>query len=282
MDDSVAVRGIERAGDLGTVAEDEIDRKRSLLQSVGQRLAFDQLHYQKVGAVVMADVEERADVRVVELGDRPGLALEPRLELGIRGEAGGEDLDRDVALQTGVPGAPDLSHTPRAEGRDDLVGTKAETWRGTHLNWTSARIVARPPGRLMGIPLSLGGLFGQTSPTGMRRPTIRVVASIVLALLGAPVAMHVVLHDLHHDDERHHHHAAASPAAHGEHDHPVLSAGAPRLPAFPRAAAVTVTPPAAPAVQPRTFQARRNLIAHGAVRLDDDVGLQTLLSTFLI
>lgn len=36
------------------------------------------------------------------------------------------------------------------------------------------------------------------APTiGMRRSTVRLSAFFVLALLGAPVAMHVVLHDLH-------------------------------------------------------------------------------------
>jgi hypothetical protein len=104
----------------------------------------------------------------------------------------------------------------------------------------------------------------------------RVLAVIVLALLGAPVAMHVVMHDLHghHHDEQH---ADTAMSQHGDHEHPLVGAATPAAPRAARTVLIVhalVAPP-----QPRT---ERDLLSHGALRIDDDVGLQPLLSTFLI
>jgi hypothetical protein len=41
-----------------------------------RRFAFDQLHHQ----IVRADIVQRADVRVIQCGDRARLALEPLAE----------------------------------------------------------------------------------------------------------------------------------------------------------------------------------------------------------
>lgn len=116
----------------------------------------------------------------------------------------------------------------------------------------------------------------------MRRSILRLVAVFVLALLGAPVAMHVVMHDLHHE------HAAvdgssATARSHGDHEHPVVSAPPAPLPGLTRTALVIVAAPAAPvAHSTRMTASERNVMAFGALRTDTDVGLQPLLATFLI
>jgi len=116
----------------------------------------------------------------------------------------------------------------------------------------------------------------------MPRSTVRFLALIVLALLGAPVAMHVVMHDLH-DHDGDYANAYATDADHGDHEHPIVSSPAPQVPSTARAALPVVAVPAAtPATWTRTTRLERNVIAHGALRTDDDVGLQPLLSTFLI
>lgn len=121
------------------------------------------------------------------------------------------------------------------------------------------------------------------APTiGMCRSTVRMVALLVLALLGAPVAMHAVMHDLH-DHHGAHADTAMIDIGHGDHEHPIVGSSAPEIPSLPRAALPTVTTPAAlPATWSRMATAERNVMAHGALRADDDVGLQSLLSTFLI
>lgn len=118
----------------------------------------------------------------------------------------------------------------------------------------------------------------------MHRSTVRFFAFVVLALLGAPVAMHVVLHDLHGD---HHDHEAAmagvGESGHGDHEHPLVASPAPQVPSLTRAALpATIVPAATPATWASVAMADRNVLSFGALRTDDDVGLQPLLSTFLI
>ena len=70
---------------------------------------------------MLADVEQGADARVGERGEGARLALEARPALGIAGQAGRQHLDRDGAVETGVPGAVHLAHPPGADGAEDLV-----------------------------------------------------------------------------------------------------------------------------------------------------------------
>jgi hypothetical protein len=116
----------------------------------------------------------------------------------------------------------------------------------------------------------------------MSRSTVRLFAFVVLALLGAPVAMHVVIHDLHaHHDE--HADAYEADSGHGDHEHPIVSSPAPLLPGVTRAALpVAIVPAATAATWTSVASTDRNVLAFGALRMDDDVGLQPLLSTFLI
>lgn len=102
----------------------------------------------------------------------------------------------------------------------------------------------------------------------MRR-SLRFFAVFVLALLGAPVAMHVVVHDLHDH--------------HGDHEHPVVSSPAPEVASVVGVALPIATAPAAtPVTWPSIAATDRNIVSHGALRTDNDVGLQPLLATFLI
>jgi hypothetical protein len=117
----------------------------------------------------------------------------------------------------------------------------------------------------------------------MRRSTVRILAFFILALLGAPVATHVVLHDLH---DHHHAHVDAAMTGHGghgDHEHPIAGSAAPQSPSLTRVALpMVMTPAAVPVAWTAMTAAERNAVSHGALRMDDDVGLQPLLSTFLI
>ncbi len=125
-------------------------------------------------------------------------------------------------------------------------------------------------------------MSGLAPTIGMRRSTVRSIAFFVLALLGAPVAMHVVLHDLH---DHHHPHADAAmiDLGHGDHQHPIAGASPPAAVRVVRASVpvVAATLPQA-MVSAAMATAERNVLSLGALRIDDDVGLQPLLSTFLI
>jgi hypothetical protein len=116
----------------------------------------------------------------------------------------------------------------------------------------------------------------------MHRSTIRFLAFVVLALLGAPVAMHVVVHDLHDHYERLAM-VTLDETGHGEHEHPVVSSPAPQVPNLTRVALPdALTPSAAAVTRSSITTSDRNVFSFGALRIDDDVGLQPLLSTYLI
>lgn len=117
----------------------------------------------------------------------------------------------------------------------------------------------------------------------MRRSTVRFIALFVLALLGAPVTMHVVLHDLHDHHAGHADAAMIASSDHGDHEHPIVGFPAPQIPNVVRAALPIVAGPRTePAMLARVATAERNVLSFGASRTDTDVGLQPLLSTFLI
>ena len=81
MHDAVTVRRIEGAGDFRGDVQGVRQRKRASGESRRQRLPFEILEHEKRRGVRLADVVQRADMRVIELRDRLGLALEPRSEL---------------------------------------------------------------------------------------------------------------------------------------------------------------------------------------------------------
>ena len=105
------------------------ERQRPPREPLGQRLALEPLHDQEVDAVLVADVVERADVRVIERRDRARLALEARAPIRRRAaNSWRQDLDGHSPVQPRVAGAVDLAHAARAERPDDLVRPEAGAW----------------------------------------------------------------------------------------------------------------------------------------------------------
>ena len=96
MDHAVAVRAIERVGDLDRVADTSLGRQRAACEPRGQRLALEELHDQVGDAVLLAEVVQDADVRMVQRADDAGFAIEALAELRVGGELRRQDLDRDV------------------------------------------------------------------------------------------------------------------------------------------------------------------------------------------
>ena len=74
-----------------------------------------------------ADVVDRDDVRVVQRPGRLRLLLEAPQAVRVLRVRGGQDLDRDVALQPRVAGAIDLAHPARADRAEDLVRPETGT-----------------------------------------------------------------------------------------------------------------------------------------------------------
>ena len=125
MGDAGAMRHIERRHDIDRHAQRLCRREGAPFEAVGQRLALEQLHDEERRAVVFANVVQRADVGVGQLGDRARLAIEPFAELRIRGECSGQDLDGDGPLESRISGFLDFTHTAGPEWRDDFIRAEA-------------------------------------------------------------------------------------------------------------------------------------------------------------
>ena len=121
MNHTLAMRLVQRVGDLDRVAQQLIERDRAPFQPRGERLALEVLHHQIVDAFLMANVVQRADVGVVEAGDGAGLALETLAQVGAAGDFRRQDLDGDGAIQPSVPATVDLAHPTGADRGEDLV-----------------------------------------------------------------------------------------------------------------------------------------------------------------
>jgi hypothetical protein len=69
---------------------------------------------------------------MIERRQQPRLPLEARQPVGIGGESGRENLDRDITTEPAVSGAVDLAHTADAETSDDLVRPEPGPDRDAH------------------------------------------------------------------------------------------------------------------------------------------------------
>ena len=118
MDDALTVRRVQRLADLDPVGDRLFDRDRP-----GNRLALDELHHQVAAAFVLTDIEERADVGMVQGRDGVRLAFEPL------GERTLQRLDRDVPIETDIVSAIDIAHSARSGLFLDLVWTESGTAR---------------------------------------------------------------------------------------------------------------------------------------------------------
>ena len=110
MDDARRVRGIERVGDLLAEIEQIVDRQRTARDARLQRLAFQQLHHHELLAVVLADVVQRADVRMAQRRDDARFAKEAVHRVGHAAGVGREQLERHVTPEPRVLGLIHHAH----------------------------------------------------------------------------------------------------------------------------------------------------------------------------
>ena len=122
----------ERIGDLEGVLNRPVDGKRPFPEMLGKGLSFEVLHHEKVDAVLVSDVVEGADVRMLKRGDGARFALEPLTEIGVGGERSGQDLDGDEAIEPDVAGLVDLAHAAGSQRAQDFIRTEANAGSQTH------------------------------------------------------------------------------------------------------------------------------------------------------
>jgi hypothetical protein len=76
MNDALTVRVVEGIGNVGGDGDRTVGRERSLKKTVRERLPLEVFHHEEVGPVVMAEVIERTDVRMIEKGNRASFPVE--------------------------------------------------------------------------------------------------------------------------------------------------------------------------------------------------------------
>ncbi len=128
MDDPLAVREVERLGDLLEDPRDRRVRERlALLENLLERRTFDVLHRNEGDRlfVVLPDVVHGDDRGMAEDAGRLRFAHEPRLELAdlllVTGIGEADGLQSDEAADQGVAREVDDSHRPLAQLPNDLV-----------------------------------------------------------------------------------------------------------------------------------------------------------------
>ena len=120
------------------------ERDPATREALRQVFPFDQFHDERGGTAAVLDAVDVGNVRMIERRENLGFTLEPHQALRIGGHAGGQHLDRNVALQARIAGAIHLTHPTRADRRFDAIGADARARRQRHGATLSAR--AGPPG----------------------------------------------------------------------------------------------------------------------------------------
>ena len=143
--DAVAVGLVERLGDLAAVTQRLLERQLAARQTYGERLPFEVLHHQVVAFAVPPDVEEGADVGMLQRRDGPRFPFEAAAQLGVFGKGGGEDLDGHGPTKARIASLVDLSHATFTELGGDLVRTKPAAGRQCHDQFAAVGGPGRPP-----------------------------------------------------------------------------------------------------------------------------------------
>ena len=130
MDHARVVRRLHAGGDLDEDVERLVERERPARDAIGERLSFDQLEGEVTAAAGFLEAVDRGDVRMVQRGQHPRLALESLQAIGVLGNIVGEGLERHGAAQAGVVGEEDDAHPPAPDLAVYLIGA----YRGAGLD----------------------------------------------------------------------------------------------------------------------------------------------------
>ena len=97
------------------------------IEALSKGLTLEQLHDDEPSAIRrLADVVNRADVRMAECGDCPCFPLEALQGLSVGGQRLWEDFQGDGPVKSCIAGTIDLAHAAAADRRADLVQDRSE------------------------------------------------------------------------------------------------------------------------------------------------------------
>ena len=132
VEDALLVRRREAAGDLDRVVDRLARLDRAGVHLGAQRSPDEELGHQVARLVLLAEVVDGDEVRMVQPAGGAGLELESLQLLGpALDHAGVEHLDGDVAAHAGVARAPHDAGCAAAQQRAHLVGSESLRHRQT-------------------------------------------------------------------------------------------------------------------------------------------------------
>jgi hypothetical protein len=133
VDDALRVGGVEGRGEVvDPLADGPGRRRRTGFEAGGERPSREVRHLDVGNPVLDAEPVDLEDVRVLELGRRPGLPAEPRVELRQARDRLLDDLDGDSPFQGDVDGLPDLGHPPLAQLSDEAAVPQTDPFGKRH------------------------------------------------------------------------------------------------------------------------------------------------------
>jgi len=121
MDDALNVCGIERIRDLDTEIQELLQRERLAVNVMAQGIAVDELHGDERLAVLLANVINSADVRVVEGGSGMGFSAEAFEGQRILPQIFWKKFQGDCAVEAHILSLEDHAHTASAKSFQDAV-----------------------------------------------------------------------------------------------------------------------------------------------------------------
>ena len=166
MDDALLVRCFKRFCDLKRDRESVLDRERPALQPLGQRLALDQLHDQKMPPGGLVRPIERGNVWVIQRGEHLRFALEPRRAVGVECPRLRQDFDRHLAPELRVPRAVHFAHAAGTERGLDLVRAEASAADKTHFFSPACQLRTTVIGAVVAPSPPAGTFTRKRSPSG--------------------------------------------------------------------------------------------------------------------
>src|SRR5439155_7525841 len=86
------------------------------------------------------------DVRMIERARGASLLFKAMQPIGIGRESRRQNLDRNIAAQSGIARAIHLAHSARTQRRHDFVWAKSCTWRDAHFFKSAVQLTTSASG----------------------------------------------------------------------------------------------------------------------------------------
>ena len=119
VDDAFGVGDVKGIGNLNRKVEHNRERKRLAMDMLAQGFAVDELHGDERPLVLLANVVDRADAGMGESGSGVGFPAKTFQRLRVLHHVVGQKFQGDGAVEAGIQGFVDHTHSTGTELFDD-------------------------------------------------------------------------------------------------------------------------------------------------------------------